>query len=423
MCIRSKKMWRVVIILASVFLFSIGASSQSLAEEKKVLNFTSHWWLEPVMGDLLSKWCTEFEQQYPNVTFKKNAVSWVEEWDKLMIQLSGGLSVDLIPMYDIFTHRWVKTLGFLTPLDKYIDFSKHEEHWDPNLYGYKFDGKPYAFPWNTEVRQFFYNKALLGEAGFAVPTTPTELKRVAIALTKGKEQYGLAICTDTAACVDMYQTMLPFGRAFGGRISVGGVPTINDPKVIQGLELLNEIWDANAIPKGIVPSVYRRMFWQGKIGMINDFAFLKSWAESQNPDIAGKIGCVDVPFPDKASAGGVGMIAVPSTAKYPAEAAKFIEYIGTLEKQREFLYVYGYMPVRRDAVPLEYLEQNPWFVPHTRVGLGVPPDGLELIFEDVAKIVTDYLSEILFDDKPVASTMDRCQEKLLELVKIKGIKG
>lgn len=421
MSIRSKNMWLVVIILASVFVFNIGASSQSLAQEKKVLNFTSHWWLEPVMGDLLSKWCTEFEQQYPNVTFKKNAVSWGEEWDKLMIQLSGGVPVDLIPMYDIFTHKWVKTLNFLTPLDEYIDFSEHEKHWIPNLYGYEFDGKHYAFPFNTEVRQLFYNKALLAEAGLVVPTTPTELKKVAIALTKGKEQYGLAICTDTAAWVDMYQTMLPFSRAFGGRVSVDGVPTINDPKVIQGLELLNEIWDANAIPKGIAPSVYRRMFWQGKVGMVNDLAFVKAWVESKNPDIAGKIGCAVVPFPDKASMGGVSMIAVPSTAKYPAEAAKFIEYMGTAEPQRELLLVYGSMPVRRDAVPLEYLQENPWFVPHTRAGLGAQPDGLELIFEDVAKIVTDYLSDIFFADKPIASTMDRCQEKLLELVKEKGI--
>lgn len=421
MSIRSKNMGLVVIILASVFVFNIGASSPSLAQEKKVLNFTAHLFLEPVMGDLLNKWIAEFEQQNPNVTFKKNAVSWVEEWDKLMIQLSGGLSVDIIPMYDIFTDRWVKTLDFLTPLDKYIDFSEYEKHWDPNLYGYRFDGKRYAFPWNTEVRQLFYNKALLEEAGLAVPTTPTELKTVAIALTKGKEQYGLAICTEAAAWVDMYQTMLPFGRGFGGRISVDGVPTVNDPKVIQGLELLKEIWDANAIPKGIAPSVYRRMFWQGKVGMINDFAFLKSWAESQSSDIAGKIGCAVVPFPDKASAGGVGMMAVPSTSKYPAEAAKFIEYMGTVEKQREYLYAYGLMPTRRDAVDLGYLDQNPWFAPHTRVGLGVPPDGLELIFEDVAKIVTDYMSDIFFADKPIASTMDQAQEKLLELVKEKGI--
>lgn len=121
--------------------------------------------------DLIGLWeaqTRQFEQQTGiNVEFIQ--MSWDEVANKVLTDLAaGGGSYDVIE----FDNGWVakfESADWVTPLNTYADKAYLDSLVPGLLSTFTKNGQVLGIPWNNDTRFFFYNKAMLDQAGIASP--------------------------------------------------------------------------------------------------------------------------------------------------------------------------------------------------------------------------------------------------------------
>ena len=121
--------------------------------------------------DLIGLWEAQTRQfeQASGIQVEFIQMSWDEVANKVLTDLAaGGGTYDVIE----FDNGWVakfESADWVEPLNQYAD-QAYLDSLVPGLLGtFTKNGQVLGIPWNNDTRFFFYNKAMLDQAGIATP--------------------------------------------------------------------------------------------------------------------------------------------------------------------------------------------------------------------------------------------------------------
>jgi len=408
-----KTKWIVMILLvSSIALASAsGAGGEEAATGPVELEFTSWSWLGQPKADLLREIAADFNQEYPNITIKESAIPYPRYLDTMLLRLEAGDAPDIVMTNSNFYFTFLDR-GFLQPIDEYVTLDPNQTM--PVQETAVKDGKNYGMVLDQYSYALIYNVDIFEKAGITEPpTSPEEFLSVAKQLTDAPNQYGYGVRHTVAETSGWWAEMAYWLMAFDAKWAVEGKPTVDTPEFVQAVEYFKSLYDAEIMPKGVDAATYRRMFWEGKIGMMTDNQSTFRSMSVQNPDI--RIKAVANPFAPRPSITHIAavMLNIPEDAKHPEEAGLFFEsffdnlafyglglpnLVGRKGANEEIITKFPYLRVFADT-PLGY-------------NGGTLPEGLETRQSEFAQIIMAKIDEVLVRDLDVKEAMAEAQAEL-----------
>jgi multiple sugar transport system substrate-binding protein len=243
--------------------------------------------------------------------------------------------------------------------EKYVGFSAAEA---------TYDGKPFALPFDTDVRALFFNRGMLTEAG--VDLEPFDYANGPMAW----DAFAEAIAVIDVDGGDNYETLgfVPYfgqgfhytwGFSFGGEFFdyEACEVTPDNPQVLAGAQWVYDYCERygadklfafvqNAIRTGAAPT--DSPFVQGRLAtMINGNWMFPQFAEYQPDD---DIGYTYIPVPavgdeSHTMAGGWSGV-VPQGAKNPEGGYEFVKYLCGADGSRTYVQMNNNLPVLHELL-------------------------------------------------------------------------
>jgi multiple sugar transport system substrate-binding protein len=279
-------------------------------------------------------------------------VNWViSDWDSLQTKISAAATANTY-FADVTNVDWSRVgqlgkLGWFQPLEKYLDVNELKADM-PQLGSFTLGGHVIGVPYDSSYMVTTVNTDLFTKAGITkMPTTMDEytadLKQIK---AKGVVEYPLNIPFAAAEGLSTY--WYETTNAFGGNVlDASGKPLFTDPSS-AGYKAAQ--WMVDAIKNGLVPpgninvndgQGEQTLMAQGMAastlsdysGLINSLYNVTESSKVVNniqylptPGVTGAVG--NLSNPD-----GMG---IPTQAKNPAAAAKFIEWFNSAATQEDF---------------------------------------------------------------------------------------
>jgi len=284
-------------------------------------------------------------------------VKWVTlDWDSLQTKISAAASSKSY-FADATDVDWSRVgqlgkLGWFQPLEDRLDTKSMGKDM-PQLTSFTADGHVVGIPYDASFMVTTVNKKMFGKAGInQMPTTlDAYTKDLQTIKQKGVARYPLNIPFAAAEGLSTY--WYETTGALGGTILDGkGKPQFASPSS-PGYKAAQ--WMVDAIKKGLVPP--------GNINVTDSQGqqtlMAKGQVASTFSDYSGNVGTLyDVPdsssvvhqvaYLSTPGASGPGPnlsnpdgIGIPAQAKYPAAAAKFVEWFTSTQNQVDFAGVNG----------------------------------------------------------------------------------
>ncbi len=304
------------------------------------------------------------------------------DWDSLQTKIAAA-STSNTYFADATDVDWSRVgqegkLGWFLPMEKYID-TKSLETDMPQLSSFTYQGKVVGIPFDSSYLVTTVNKDQFAKAGITtMPTTIAEYtKDLQTIQSKGVSATPLNIPFAAAEGLSTY--WYETTEAFGGTILNGkDVPQFTSPDS-AGYKAAQ--WMVDAIKNGLVPAgninvsdsqgqqtlmakgVVASTFgdYSGNVGSLYDVpsssSVVKQVEYIPTPGVSGV--AANVSNPD-----GIGIL---KTAKYPAAAAKFIEWFTTAQNQADFAGVNGpskvmpgyFLPSRLSGLTQAHRQRRP----------------------------------------------------------------
>lgn len=287
--------------------------------------------------------------------FKKSTgitVKWSQvDWDSLQTKIAAA-ATSRTYFADATDVDWSRVgqlgkLGWFRPMEKYVKVQSMASDM-PQLASFKYNGKTIGIPFDASYMVTTVNTAMFKKAGVTtMPTTIDEYtKDLQQIKAKGVAQNPLNIPFAAAEGLSTYWYQTT--GAFGGTILDGkGKPQFESPGSpgYKAAQWMVEAMKSGLVPKGNINTTDSQ-------GMTNLMA--KGRVASTFSDYSGNVGSLyDVPASSSVvhqvqylatpGASGVGPnlnnpdgIGIPTGAKYPAAAAKFIEWVTAKQNQVDF---------------------------------------------------------------------------------------
>jgi multiple sugar transport system substrate-binding protein len=276
-------------------------------------------------------------------------VKWSNvDWDSLQTKISAAATAHTY-FADATDVDWSRVgqlgkLGWFYPMSQYVDVKSMAADM-PQMPSFTSDGTVYGIPFDSSYMVTTVNKEMFAKAG--ITTMPTTIARYTADLkqVKAKGVSSTPLNTPFAAAEGLSTYWYEVTGAMGGTVlSAKGKPQFTDPNS-AGYKAAE--WMVNAIKTGLVPA--------GNIDVTDTQGFQNLMAKgavaSTFSDYSGNVGSmydlpssssvvhqvVYIPTPglngtaqNLSNPDGIG---IPKTAKYPAAAAKFIEWITSAKNQ------------------------------------------------------------------------------------------
>lgn len=281
----------------------------------------------------------DFNKTYPNVEVRINLTPWGDYWTKLQTQASTGTLPDVFWMNGP-NFQYYAANGALEPIDALIDSGDFDSSKYPaglnELYTY--DGAQYGVPKDIDGLGVWYNKAILEEAGVAVPTDDwtwedfqTAAKTVSDNL-KDQGIYGVVPeLGDGQNCY--YNTILQAG---GYVLSPDGQQSgFDDPDSIKGLQFWTDLIANGSSPtlEQLADTLPNQYFQSSKAA----FLWSGTWMAGELSEAANAADIDVAPLPIGPAGRGAtihGLASVVSAqSKNLAAAQAFQAYLGSEEAQ------------------------------------------------------------------------------------------
>jgi sorbitol/mannitol transport system substrate-binding protein len=301
-------------------------------------------------GDMIvmQKLSKEFERQQPDIQ-----LDWVVLEEKILREktttdaATQGAQYDVVTIGPLEAPIWGQR-GWLMPLNDKLSASYDlADLLKPIRDGASWGGKLYALPFYGESSLTYYRKDLFQEAGLEMPAQPTydDIERFAKALNNpARGIYGICLRGKPGWGENMaYISTL--ANTFGGRwFDEDWKPQLDSPEwhaaVSFYVNLLRKYGPPGVSSNGFNESL--TLFENGRCGMWIDATVAAGVLyDSRQSKVAGKVGFAAAPVevtPRGAQWLWFWALAVPSAAKHPVAALKFIEwatskdYIGLVAK-------------------------------------------------------------------------------------------
>jgi multiple sugar transport system substrate-binding protein len=375
------------------------------------ITFAASTFGDPGRGPELQALLAEFNESQDEVKIAAEAVPYPTFGQTVLTQMGSGRGPDLI-RFDMPEFEAASDAGLVAPLDDLIDASQYELLEQPDQF-MSHDGVRHGFIFEASNYAMFYNTELVPEP----PTTPEEFLSTAQSLTEGN-QFGLAFRQTEAEEAGVWQDIFNYVYGFGGEWSDGESLTLNKAENVEGLELYEELYDAEVIPRGADAATFRRMFAEGQVGMeLNNGGYVTATV-GQNADLDFSV--APIPFPERRQGALLAPMVINEASENKEAVATFIEWILQDENQVKLQEVLGASSVatvtERSAESLKETPFLPVFDELTESGLPQTVLGFEAMTPDIRKIVVQNVIAALQDQVTMQEAMDNAQAEAEELV-------
>ena len=401
-----------------------GANNAAQGGKTKVSMATQKW-NESGTGDFLRIKSQEFVEMYPQYEFEEIYYETGQLVTQMLLAIAAGTPPDVIE----WGHSKVGTViasGDVEAVNDYVDASLLERI-DRGDFGtekmhaapLKKDGKYYGIMYQQASCQLMCNTKMFDEAGIALPNNYAEFVAACLKLTDAPNQFGYAFCTQETA-TRIYEQFCFWACGFDENFLADGDINVNTPKVIEAMAEWKKLFDANVTPIGVAKNAYRSMFGQGTVAMIIDGPWVYASAESEEDNVAEYIHVVPSRFPTGISTGGGSAVIIPKASKNKEGAGKYLDLI--LSKENQTLWCEMTRSLCGDNTAAEaFVSGTPWFAGYSEAGakgkiVDVNPANHPDFYEEIEKIVTNYVQDIFFNDKDPAVAMAECQAELNALL-------
>jgi len=314
------------------------------------------------VGLWLMKIDQEFERRHPGVRINHVAQSHNEYYQIFKTRAATRSGPDVVMLHQ--GSRVLDQRDSLLPLTDYVtpELKRKLVGWDLTSEGFDADGTPYAVPIAVQGLVWYYNKAVLAEAGVDVAQPPqtwdaflaacAALKKAGKAgIAAGEREGHWAEWFINSAC---FQTLSLEDQT---RLRRGELKW-TDPKAAAPFERLAELNAKGCFQEGFMSTALwpdaRYVFLRKQagffLGLISDVAHWKEFADHFGAENVGVVTCpVFAPGPaaEKFPIGGAFAYAVTAWSPHPKEAFDYIAFVASDENARTFLTDVGSFPANQ----------------------------------------------------------------------------
>ena len=376
------------------------------------------WWREII---------AEYERTHPDVKIEFTKVARNEYADTMTTLFASGAPPEIVHLAS-FEYQSFAENGWLEDLAPWAERS--------GLDLSSWAGQEKCV-WNGETACIMllyfgfvmaYNQAILDEAGIAVPETGDEFLAAMRALTVDRngdgivDQYGTGHQTvkGNQYLTEMLNYVLDAGAYW---TDAEGKPAMDTPEMAAALQRWKTVLDEGLTPMDLPSGDTRQLFIEGKIAMKLDGPWVYGVMRNAAPEVLANLRLAKPPF-DPPIGGSSNVIGMPSEISDEKKQLvwEFIELVTSQHFQERFSEL-GAMPAPRPGAITQAAKDA---VSHfdllietqqaaARAGVDRIPLGLEVQFNEFAKIVFDEVQRMVIEDLDPADVGRTIQAKALEL--------
>lgn len=380
--------------LASALLASAGTAT---AQGVKVVRFL-HNETDPPSMAFFNKAIADFERLNPNIKIEMESVSTDGRLQKVTASMNAKTMPEVFKILAEERMQFARK-GYLVPLDNMVASIGANDYLDDLIV--KVDGKIYDVPYTiNNFSVLFYRDDLLKAANLTPPKNWNDLKAAAQALNKG-DVNGFVLPAGQNRATSLYLASLVWsagGTFFDKDLKV----SFNSPATVAALAFMKDM--AAVSPKGIASYSYGDMinvYLTGKVALDLYAPRLVATGYDTVPAVATQTKGVVMPVGPSGHAvkfisPNSFAIASPAVgAKNTAEAQKFLEFIVSGERLRDFsLTVFPHM-----IPPLKSVQAMVIEAAKDKLGGGSNP-------AELGKVAFDLSNSMSFEDEAGAAWVD-----------------
>lgn len=395
-----------LLVCALAYPLGCGSSARGEDEGRVVLRL---WVFSSDVENHLRPVLREFEAENPGIRVEPEQLPWEQGFEKILLSLATRRPPDVCELGMTWLAPFAQE-GVLLPLDDVLPDIEQRTLVDAATY----DGTLYGAPWMVGTRLFFYNRALLREAGYEdarPPATWDELMEMSAAVTAlGRGRRGIGLPAGDGEFT--WQTFYSF-------LASGRVPLLNEERepLIRGEEFLSTLEfyrglkDYALIDRG--PQL-DRAFGTGTIAFHISGAWNFTLLPRDYPTL--DYGFSYLPVPDFAAerenAGGAmaggQLLVVFRGSRHPEEATRLLQFLADRDvATRLTVPIRSVLPAFEGAEEFEAFRDDPARVFHAELIERAMAPAPVPYWEDMRRDLVTLLDTALLTDAPLDRLLDR----------------
>ncbi|MFN6571253.1 ABC transporter substrate-binding protein [Dendronalium sp. ChiSLP03b] len=353
--------WRLsllgfVLSICLIFLSGCGGTAQ---KKDSVIHLTLWQSINPPANrDVFEKLVDKFNQNHTDVQVESIFIGQ-PQLPKILTAVVGNAPPDIL-LYDPQTTGQFAELGAIRPLEDWLDKLPLKSEIISNLFEeLQLNGHIWSVPLYTANLGIFYRPKLFQAAGITqTPKTWKELRQAAKKLTIDRngdnrpEQYGILLPLGKQEWTVF--SWFPFLLSAGGEVLTDNTPNLMTKAAINALQFWQDlIRDGSATLSPPERGYEEDAFISGRVAM----QITGPWTYIMKSNV--DYGVFPIPVniePTTVTATGVVHVMKTTPAREQA-ALKFLEYVVSVEFQKEWSMETGFLPVNIKAGQSEAFEQ------------------------------------------------------------------
>jgi multiple sugar transport system substrate-binding protein len=301
-----------------------------------------------------------FEEANPDIKVDVTSLPWGQAFEKLATMVQGGQAPDVVEMPDRWMALYVNT-GQVVDLEPYMaQWPQAAKLTDRTReFGTVVEGQTHMIPYGFYLRAMFWNRKLFEQAGVAEPPkTMEEFMAASEKISQLDGKYGYCLRGGPGATNGYIMMMLNF-LGENKYFDEEGNSTLNDPKAIQGLQFIVDMYQKGYVPQDSVNWGFNEIvagFYSGTCAMLDQdpdalIAIKERMEEADFAVAPMPLGPAGKSFPTIGYAGW----SIFDSSEHKDEAWKLVSHLSSPEMNLEWAKFVGVIPIYQGA------EQDPFF--------------------------------------------------------------
>jgi multiple sugar transport system substrate-binding protein len=356
-----------IAVLSLAACSSGGGATASSADgggsgEDVVLEF-AQWW-EPELPDgMLRGLMDQFEAENPGITVELLSGPYASTKEQVVAGAASGTMSDVVGLDGAWVSDFVQQ-GAIANLSTLMTDAGYDESQLASQV--QLGSTTYMVPVVNFAYMLFTNDTILANAGVEVPSTRTEFKAAAEAITDGNVS-GWIVPLSLEAPNGIQNDVMSWVWASGGSmLTADGQPDVTNAEVASAVQFVADLDAAGVIAPGAATLKEQdkvEEFTNERVGMmISSLAHINTIRDS-NPDLSFSISALPA---EDGYAGKRGTpyaswgIGVAENSEHKAEAWKLIDFLMSESANGELANAANAFPGNTSAVP-EFVNNDPMF--------------------------------------------------------------
>jgi len=314
----------------------------------------------PARTEHLESMLATFEEANPDIRVEVTSLPWGQAFEKLATMVQGGQIPDVVEMPDRWMALYANNGALVDLAPMMADWPEAQELTQAARdFGSVIAGQTHMIPYGFYLRAMFWNKKLFAEAGLdGPPETMDDFMAYSAKIAELPGKYGYCLRGGPGATNGYIMWMLNF-LGSNEFFTEDGKSTLDDPKAIQGLQFIQDMYQNEYVPKDSVNWGFNEIvagFYSGTCAMLDqDPDALIAVAERMSEE---DFAVAPMPLgPDGKSFPTIGYAgwSIFEAADDKEAAFKLVSHLSSREMNLEWSKFVGVIPIHQGA------EQDPHF--------------------------------------------------------------